>query len=85
MAGSFVSSPSPSNRACGFPAHGSPTFFTVGVAVAFQGRNGLGATTVPHKVISPRLFAQVTFLIPRVGWVCGAYPQTPRTVPGHID
>jgi hypothetical protein len=25
-----VSSPSPSNRACGFPAHGSPTFFTVG-------------------------------------------------------
>jgi RNA-directed DNA polymerase len=26
-----VSSPSPSNRACGSPAHGSPTFFTAGV------------------------------------------------------
>jgi hypothetical protein len=26
-----VSSPSPSNRACGSLAHGSPTFFTVGV------------------------------------------------------
>jgi hypothetical protein len=27
-----VSSPSPSNRACDSPAHGSPTFFTVGVS-----------------------------------------------------
>ena len=26
-----VSSPRPSNRACGSPAHGLPTFFTVGV------------------------------------------------------
>ena len=36
-------------------------------AVAFQGRKGLGAMTVPHKVISPRLSgdAQVTFLIPQ--------------------
>jgi hypothetical protein len=29
-----VSSPRPSNRACGSPAHGLPTFFTVGVRPA---------------------------------------------------
>jgi hypothetical protein len=39
-----VSSPRPSNRACGSPAHGLPTFFTGGVrpSRASPGRAGAG-------------------------------------------
>jgi hypothetical protein len=39
-----VSSPRPSNRACGSPAHGLPTFFTVGVRPfpARAGKAGAG-------------------------------------------
>ncbi len=42
-------------RACGSPAHGSPTFFTVGIQrrPVRLGREGRGAMTVPVSVISP--------------------------------
>src|SRR5215212_11600328 len=47
--------PPTSNRACGSPAHGSPTFFAGGIQR--PGRHGLlgrGATMVPLRLISPR-------------------------------
>ncbi len=51
---SLVSSHPPSNRACGSPAHGSPTFFTVGIQrPARHGRLGRGATMVPLRLIRP--------------------------------
>jgi hypothetical protein len=54
-----VSSPSPSNRACGSPAHGSPTSLHRRCSTgARQGRFGLGATTVPLREISPRLLGE---------------------------
>ena len=54
---SLVSSRPPSNRACGSPAHGSPTFFTVGIQrPGRQGRLGRGATMVPLRLISPMRF-----------------------------
>ena len=44
-----------SNRACGSPAHGSPTFFTVGIRFhPRHARCGRGATMVPLRSISPR-------------------------------
>ena len=53
----LVSSRRPSNRACGSPAHGSPTFFTVGIQrPGRHGRLGRGATMVPLRLISPRRF-----------------------------
>ena len=43
-----------SNRACGSPAHGSPTFFTAGIQRPLRhGRLGRGATMVPPRSISP--------------------------------
>ena len=43
-----------SNRACGSPAHGSPTFFTAGIQRPLRhGRLGRGATMVPARSISP--------------------------------
>jgi hypothetical protein len=43
-----------SNRACGSPAHGSPTFFTAGIQRPRRhGRLGRGATMVPPRLISP--------------------------------
>ena len=42
--------PAASNRACGSPAHGSPTPFTAGIRPFPPGsRKGLGATTIPDK------------------------------------
>lgn len=49
-----VSSPRPSNRVCGSPAHGSPTPFTGGVRFHPPGPVGLGATTIPLRLIRPR-------------------------------
>ena len=49
----LVSSSRPSNRACGSPAHGLPTFFTEGIQ-RFQARKGLGGTTIPSRLIRPR-------------------------------
>ena len=47
--------PPTSNRACDFPAHGSPTFFTGGIQrPGRHGRLGRGATMVPLRLISPR-------------------------------
>jgi hypothetical protein len=44
-----------SNRACGSPAHGSPTFFTAGIRLhPRHARRGRGATMVPLRSISPR-------------------------------
>ena len=44
-----------SNRACGSLAHGSPTFFTVGIQPPWRGdRLGRGAMMVPLRVISPK-------------------------------
>jgi hypothetical protein len=49
-----VSSRPPSNRACGSPAHGSPTFFTAGIQRPVRhGRFGRGATMVPLRLIRP--------------------------------
>ena len=43
-----------SNRACDFPAHGSPTFFTAGIQRPRRhGRLARGATMVPSRLISP--------------------------------
>ncbi len=43
-----------SNRACGSPAHGSPTFFTAGIQLPRRhGLYGRGATTIPLRLISP--------------------------------
>jgi hypothetical protein len=48
-----VSSPRPSNRACGSPAHGLPTPFTAGIQPPRQARKGLGATTIPTRLTNP--------------------------------
>ena len=45
--------PRRSNRACGFPAHGSPTPFTAGIRLVPPGLPALGATTIPYKLIRP--------------------------------
>jgi hypothetical protein len=51
---SLVSSRPPSNRACGSPAHGSPTFFTVGIQrPGRHGRLGRGATMIPLRLTRP--------------------------------
>ena len=43
-----------SNRACGSPAHGSPTFFTAGIQrPGRHGRLGRGATMVLSRLINP--------------------------------
>ncbi len=41
-------------RACGSPAHGSPTFFTAGIQLPRRrDRWGRGAMTIPLRLISP--------------------------------
>jgi hypothetical protein len=51
----LVSSRPPSIRACGSPAHGSPTFFTASIQRARRrSPEGRGGTTVPLRSISPR-------------------------------
>jgi hypothetical protein len=46
-----------SNRACGSPAHGSPTFFTAGIQrPGRRDRVGRGATIVPLRLIRPMRF-----------------------------
>src|SRR3954467_2315130 len=51
---SLVSSRPPSNRACGSPAHGSPTFFTAGIQRPVRHRRlGRGAAMVPLRLTSP--------------------------------
>jgi hypothetical protein len=49
----LVSSPRPSNRACGSPAHGLPTFFTGGIR--FPGPEGPGRDDDPIKVDQAQL------------------------------
>jgi hypothetical protein len=68
-----VSSSRPSNRACGSPAHGLPTFFTGGIQ-RFQARKGLGGTMIPSRLIRPRWFGDNrTWVIP--------HPRARRRLP----
>src|SRR5664280_1266615 len=50
-----VSNPRPSNRACGSPAHGSPTSFTAGIRRHPPGPEGSGWGNGPDQVDQPEL------------------------------
>jgi hypothetical protein len=53
----LVSSRPPSIRACGSPAHGSPTLFTASIQRGRRRRpEGRGGAIVPLRSISPRRF-----------------------------